>query len=175
MVWLSLALLVIMAPASAARADYVRDEIRINMRTGPGVNYRIVQLLASGDQVTRLGEKEDWTQVRTPAGEEGWVPSTYLSSEPPPSVQLPDVTARLRKTGAHARELEEQLKAQAREVVELEGLRERVKKLESDNVRLSNSTRWKDFASGGTIVLIGMLIGSLLPRGGRQRTRRLKL
>ena len=50
-----------------------------------------------------------------------------------------------------------------------------VKKLESDNVRLSNSTRWKDFASGGTIVLIGMLIGSLLPRGGRQRTRRLKL
>jgi SH3 domain protein len=175
-IWASLVVLVALGAAPVpAQGDYVRDELRINMRSGPGVQYRIVKLLRSGDKVERLAEQEDWIQVRLGEGEEGWVPAGYLTVDPPPSVALPRLQARMRESRARVKTLEEKLEAQSEEVLELETLRGQVKELRTENIRLSGSTRWKELATGGGIVLIGMLIGALLAKTPRSRSRRLKL
>ena len=176
MIWASLVLLAVFGVAPIpAQADYVRDELRINMRSGPGLQYRIVKLLRSGDQVARLTEQDDWVQVRSGEGEEGWVPAGYLSAAPPPSVALPRVQRRLQNAQARVKELDETLEAQSEAVRELETLRTQVEALQSENIRLSGSTRWKELAAGGAIVLVGMLIGALLAKTPRARSRRLKL
>jgi SH3 domain protein len=163
------------AAALPAQGDYVRDQLRINMRSGPGLQYRIVKLLHSGDQVARLSQQDDWIQIRGQDGSEGWVPAGYLTVEPPPSVTLPRLQTRLRNAQARVQEVEGKLEVQDEAARELERLRGQVEELHKENIRLSGSTRWKELASGGAIVLVGMLIGALLAKTPRTRTRRLKL
>jgi SH3 domain protein len=153
----------------------VRDELRINMRAGPGLQYRIVKVLNSGDEVARLGAREDWVHVRASDGGDGWVPSGYLTKEPPPSVTLPRLESRLERAQARVRELEETLASQQEALGELQAAKSRAEELEVENIRLSGSTRWKELAAGGAIVLVGMLIGSLLAKANKPRGRRVKL
>jgi SH3 domain protein len=160
--------------AGLARADYVRDEIRINMRTGPGLQYRILKALASGDKVSRLGESGDWVHVQTPEGLEGWVPSGYLSREPPASLALPLARSKLSRAESTIGELEQQLGAQAEAITELETLRAQVEQLSTENLRLSVSTRWKDYLAGAALLAVGVLVGLAIPRGGA-RSRKIKL
>ena len=162
------------APAFAATM-YVRDELRINMRAGPGVEYRIVKLLRSGDRVNQREAKGDWALVKSPEGEEGWVPIGYLVKEAPPSIALPGVQARLQGARDRLSELETKLSEQEQVSLEAEALRARVMTLEAKNARLTEASRWQELTAGGAIVLIGILIGALIPRGGRQRTRRVRL
>ena len=154
---------------------YVRDELRINMRAGPGLEYRIVKLLRSGDRVEQVETKDDWALVKSPEGEQGWVPSAYLQEEAPASIALPGVRARLKEARGRLDELEHKLGEQDSLALEVETLRSRVKKLEARNARLAEASRWQEITAGGAIVLIGILIGALIPRGGRQRTRRVRL
>lgn len=172
---LCFALALALGPLPLARADFVRDEVRVNLRTGPGSEYRIVKLLRSGDEIRRVERRGDWLRVRTPAGEEGWVPSGYVSADRPASVALPQVEARLRSSESRVQELEQQIESQSAELSELSDLRERTETLERENMRLTVSTRWKDYLAGGIVALIGMGIGAILARSSRTRTRRLKL
>lgn len=70
------------------RADtrYVSDITEITMRLGPGVDFRVIKTLNSGDTVTAITSKKGWTKVRTESGETGWVVSRYLTAEKPASV-----------------------------------------------------------------------------------------
>jgi SH3 domain protein len=175
-IWAGLAVFIILGVApSPAPADFVRDELRINMRAGPGLQYRIVKVLQSGDQVARLAVREDWIHVRAQDGKDGWVPSGYIVVEPPPSVTLPTLQSRLEQAQMQVGKLEKKLAAQQEALTELETLRSRSEELELENIRLSGSTRWKELAAGGGIVLIGMLIGSFLAKANKPRSRRVKL
>ena len=172
-IWL-LTLAFALAIPGLARGDYVRDELRINMRTGPGLQYRILKALASGDKVSRLDTSGDWVQVRAPEGLEGWVPGGYLSPEPPASLALPVARSKLSRAESTIGELEQRLAAQAESITELETLRGQVEELGTENLRLSVSTRWKDYLAGAGLVAVGVLIGLAIPRGGA-RTRKIKL
>src|SRR3990172_2734377 len=57
------------------RQEAVVQPSSINMRSGPGTQYGIVKILKKGDVLEVLGrnQKGTWLQVRTRAGEEGWV------------------------------------------------------------------------------------------------------
>jgi hypothetical protein len=168
-------LILVLAPALAAAADYVRDEIRINMRTGAGNQFRIVKVLTSGDAVTRISESDGWINVKTPAGEEGWVPVGYLTAEAPASVTLPRVEARLAQAQAQIETLQQKLSTQAEAVAELDTLRSRNLELENENIALGGSDRWKTLGMGALIVLVGLGIGASWRSGGASRTRRIKL
>ena len=74
-------------PASAS-ADYVRDQLRINMRTGPGVQFRILGVLKTGDSVEVVSRGDGWTQVRGPEVDNGWIPEGYLQTEAPARIRL---------------------------------------------------------------------------------------
>jgi SH3 domain protein len=176
-IWRAIVMLLALGATAPAWAGgmYVRDELRINMRAGPGLEYRIVKLLKSGDRVDQTETKEDWALVKAPEGEEGWVPIGYLQAEAPPSIALPGVQTRLKEARALVGDLEKRLGEQGNLALEAEALQLRVKTLEAKNARLTEASRWQELTAGGAIVLIGILIGALIPRGGRQRTRRVKL
>ena len=67
---------------------WVKDELRLNVRTGPGVQYRIVGVLKTGDMVEILARGEGWTQVQSKDSAEGWIPVGYLQPGPPARVAL---------------------------------------------------------------------------------------
>ena len=171
---LALAVALLAAPAAAQLREYVRDEIRINMRAGPGLQFKILEVLTSGDSVRRLNESEDWVQIRLPDGRDGWVPSGYLTREIPPSITMPRLERELAQAQARIGELESTLGGQTEAIAELEDLRAQNELLSNENSELTFSTGWKDMSAGAGIILVGMVIGLLAPRG-RGGSRKIKL
>ena len=170
---LFLAALMTLAPAGAS-ADYVRDELRVKMRSGPSERYDGSQVLVSGNAVTVLARDDGWVQVRTRNGAEGWVPTRYLTKVAPASVLLPQVEAKLAQAQGRLEEIEEKMGTQLEAVAELDTLRSRNLALESENIELAGSQRWKTLGTGALILLAGFGVGAGLARGGG-RPRRLKL
>lgn len=164
-----------LAPMASAQTHYVRDEIRVNMRTGPGNQFRILKVLVSGNPVTKLAENDKWVNVRTPDGEEGWVPVGYVMPKVPASVTLPRVEAKLAQTQSRIEELEGLLGGQTDAITELETLRARNLELETANDQLVGSARWRSMGMGALIALGGLIVGVLWPRGGAASRRRIKL
>ena len=69
---------VIVTPSGGDR--YKVDTGALNVRSGPGTNYRVIAVLERGDIVTRIGQSGKWFKVSTSNGADAWVSSKYLSS-----------------------------------------------------------------------------------------------
>lgn len=81
---LALLALSIVVPVEAATM-YISDALTVPMRRGPSTSHRILHAgLPAGTALEVIGEDRDagFTQVRTPNGTEGWVPTQYLTAEP---------------------------------------------------------------------------------------------
>ena len=64
-VWLPLLLL---PPAlCSAETAWIKDEVKLNLRTGPGVQYRILGAVGTGDRVEVVELTPGWTRVTAPA------------------------------------------------------------------------------------------------------------
>jgi SH3 domain protein len=124
-----LATLLLTSPAMAATA-YVSDELTILLRSGAGEQYRILRMLKTGTPLEVLNESDEkYTQVRTAAGEEGYVLKQYLTTALPKEAVIDRLTKerdRLKTTMAN---LEGNRGAV---VTELAQLREQVARLETD-------------------------------------------
>jgi SH3 domain protein len=83
---LLLALSMLLGPVCALAATlYVSDELTVPLRRGPSNSHKILNAgLPSGTPLEVLGEDAaaGFTQVRTPTGAEGWVPTQYLVDQP---------------------------------------------------------------------------------------------
>jgi SH3 domain protein len=96
---------IVCVPAPAATV-YITDQLTVPLRRGPSNSHKILHAgLPSGMALEVVSEDAaaGFTQVRTPNGTEGWVPTQFLSNEP---------AARDRLTAANRRieSLEQQLK-----------------------------------------------------------------
>ncbi|MDN5937640.1 MAG: TIGR04211 family SH3 domain-containing protein [Salinisphaera sp.] len=84
-----LACALVVASASAAAAPrYISDALSVNMRRGPGTQYRIEDLVKAGTRVDVLKRSDGWSQVRTSGGQQGWVLTRLLSKDPAAQDQL---------------------------------------------------------------------------------------
>lgn len=168
---LALALAALVLTPRPARADFVDGEVRVYLRAGPGLEFRILKILSAGTVAQRLGGADgDWLRVRV-GDLEGWVPAANLSAEEPPNVALPHVREKLTSAEGKMGELEQKLTQQTAQLEELAALRERNRVLEDDASRASATARWKMLAAGSAITLVGILIGLLAPRGSGTRSR----
>ena len=156
--------------AARARADYIGGDVRVYLRAGPSLEFRILKILGMGAPVQKLSSSGDWVQVRA-EGTEGWVPVTDLTNEEPPNVALPKVREKLVAAEARATELDQKLTQQTAQLEELSTIKERNRVLEDDASRASATARWKTLATGAGITLVGILIGLLAPRGSSTRSR----
>ncbi|MFO7839016.1 MAG: TIGR04211 family SH3 domain-containing protein [Desulfosalsimonadaceae bacterium] len=80
-------LLIFLAGAAVAAADakYVNDRLEVTLRSGPGLEYRILRSLPTGTELEMLEKRDKWSRVNLPGGAEGWVLSRYLTDELPDS------------------------------------------------------------------------------------------
>jgi len=95
---------------SQAQTQYVTDEFEVMMRTGPSVQNKILEVLKSGKalEIIEIDAGNDYSKVRSPKGEVGFILTRYL-------VDLPAAKDRLVK-------LEEQLRLLRSKPEELQNL-----------------------------------------------------
>ena len=81
--WTLIALLLALAAAPAhAKREYLKVVVAepfIEMRTGPGEGYPVVQVADRGAEILVLKRRTDWFKVRTDRDIEGWVREDQLS------------------------------------------------------------------------------------------------
>lgn len=112
------------ALSANAATLYVSDQLTIPLRRGPSNEYKIINAgLPSGTalEVLQTNEEAGFTQVRTPNGIEGWVPSQYLVSEPSARDRLAAATKRVDTLEAELKTLRSNFQDQRSARTEAEG------------------------------------------------------
>ena len=79
-----------------AETTYITDTIKIILRAGPGIDYKIITQIKSGSEVKKIEsglEKsvKDWSFVRLPDGKEGWVLNRFTTSAKPSRILLKEL------------------------------------------------------------------------------------
>jgi SH3 domain protein len=97
---------------SAAETRYVTNNLVITLRTGPGSDRKIVAQPRAGTPLEIINPGDDYTEVKTPGGTQGWVLTRYLTPKVPAAVVL----AGLQKQHARVVEKYEALKQQANQL-----------------------------------------------------------
>lgn len=172
------------APATVALAaenGWVRGEIRLNIRTGPGTQFKIVGVAKTGDGVKVLERQEGWTKIRIPANsaqsKEGWIPKGYLKPTPPPTLRLAQAEEEVGRLSAELETLVQESDALRQKRDELTSAdatqAAKIAELTQDNMRLRAGDRYPEWITGASILAAGMLLGSLIYRSStrRQQTR----
>ena len=110
------AALLLVTSAVIGAERWVTDELRINMRSGAGNQYRIVKILETGASLELLETAGEWTRVRLPEGGTGWVRTQYVTDRPVAARRLEQARTELTQARERVRELESELQ-QAREAL----------------------------------------------------------
>ncbi|MBW7476957.1 N-acetylmuramoyl-L-alanine amidase [Paenibacillus oenotherae] len=64
--------------AQSDQAAVLADALRI--RSGAGLNYKVLGGLSKGELVTVLAREDGWAQIRTEGGQIGWVSAQYIGA-----------------------------------------------------------------------------------------------
>jgi len=175
--------LVLFFSASFAWAEtvYVDDKLTITFRSGPGMDRKILEYLTTGDQMELLEGGEEWSHVRLPDGQEGWVMNQYISKAKPSQLQLAAVQRANSKLTSRSDELAQEndaLKAANQKVNA--ALAEKTKALADLTTEYEDLKQSSDassfqmrkylifFFSGAGILFIGILLGLVMKRQRRK-------
>ncbi len=74
--------LMLLATPSLAERSWVKDELVLNLRSGPGNEFRILGVIKTGDEIDVLERASEWTQVEVDRFGRGWIPNGYLQADP---------------------------------------------------------------------------------------------
>jgi len=175
----ALAFVFVPLAASAERA-WVKDEVKLNIRSGPGTQYRILGVLTTGESVELLARGDGWTQVRGPRSGEGWIPAGFLQGEPPARILLERHEAETGSMKQRYETLSKEVKELRSSQGEIEGReatqRAEIDRLTSENVQLRAGARWPHWVAGASIFFAGSLIGIIVHwSSGRRSPRRIRL
>ena len=85
---------IIFSSPAYPKTMYVIDKITITVRKQPGLDFKIVGQLTSGEAVNVLRTEEAWAQISFKDDKTGWVMRRYLTEETPKPIQI----AELKKT-----------------------------------------------------------------------------
>ena len=77
-------IMLILLPAVVhAEKKYINDLLEITLRTGQGIDHKIIEIVKSGQMVEVIKPGDQWTKIRRLNGTEGWVVSRFLTSNKP--------------------------------------------------------------------------------------------
>jgi len=178
---IAIALGIASAPGtSLAERAWIKDEVRLNLRTGPSVEYRIVGGAQTGDSFEILSRTEGWTEVRGRDALQGWIPAGYLQAEAPARIRLERHeadTAKLRSDHSQVSTEVETLRTENQELSQTRAvLKSRLETVEKENTELRAGARWPEWITGASILVVGGLLGIIVhATTTRRRTRRIRL
>jgi hypothetical protein len=166
--------IVFLAGVAQAENAWIKGEVRLNLRTGPGNQFRIISGMTTGDAVTVIERGSGWTKIRKQDdGQLGWIPEGYLQPKPPPTVavamledQVSELTSKLEATTSEAAAL----RTNNEELAGRDGdQRTEIEQLTLEVMELSAGARWPEWITGASILLVGMLVGAILHRNSTRR------
>ena len=188
-------LLILLLPLQAwAETVYIRDMLRVGVRSKPDSNESPMAIVTTGSELEVLDRQGGYVKIRGDDGVEGWVNDSYTSPEVPARLRIKEVKARnqelkekLARVRDEAEAKREELRATAAAAVE-EGdrLKARLEALEEANASLRSrlrelnpaaepegtseaavaDRRWWVYAAGVLVLLLaGFLWGARWQRG----------
>ena len=80
--------LLILSATVQAETRYISNIIKITLRTGPGIDHKIVRMVKSGQNVEVKEQGAEWSKVQLPNGTEGWVLNRFLTTKEPDFITL---------------------------------------------------------------------------------------
>jgi len=116
---LACALIITLTSTVYAERMYVVNALKVTLRTGPGTDNKVVQMLESGQEVDVLEPGKDWSRVLAIGGKEGWTLSRFISPEMPSDLLLKSLTQKYDNLFAHAADLEEENKQLTAELADI--------------------------------------------------------
>ncbi|MCP4720131.1 MAG: TIGR04211 family SH3 domain-containing protein [Desulfobacteraceae bacterium] len=170
----------------AAQDIYVTGITKITMRTGPGVEHKIVAMLTSGSKLETIEYQRDWSHVKTRDNKTGWVLSRFLTEKVPQTLLVKQLQNENKDLVAALEQAEEKKQTLTEKNEFLTDIEEKYKKLEqasADFLKLNASYKelaklsqdQKDqilileenmnneeklwFLSGAGVFIVGLIIG----------------
>ena len=163
-------------PCVAAADDpaWVRGEVRVNFRASPLPAAPPIGVVKTGDAVSVVERKAGWARIQLPNGSGGWLPESFLDSQPPPAQHAETMESELtslRQQLATVTRERDELREQNAQVGASQAEREAaVRQLTEENRDLRAGERWPYLITGGAILGVGMLVGALVARSSGRRS-----
>lgn len=152
-----------------AKTMYVTDTLYIMARRQPGLDYKIVDQLASNEQVNLLQTDESWAQISFKDNKTGWVLQRFLTEEIPKSVQIEQLKQTLDAQSETIESLEKEnagLKVSKAEMVdEVSALKIENQKMKEEPYRIIL------LLAGGGIFLFGSMLTLIIQGSARRRKK----
>ncbi len=168
------------ALALAGSKAYVSDQLRIALRSGQSDQQPIIRMLPSGTELEVLATDpgSGYSRVRTKDNVEGWVYTAHLMDDPAARDRAETAEKRVAELEAENQRIRVERQTQTQLIENAEALdnenktlKSRVFALESDledlhhqNAALHDSTRRQWFLVGAGVLLVGVLLGLVIPR-----------
>ena len=144
----------LLSTAAVAETQYVSGVLKITLRSGPGIDHRVLAMITTGERLEVINaDNPEWTEVRTDTGNQGWVLSRFLTDRVPDTIVLEglreknqslsqqvttlrDENSRLKKSQTS---LENHLKDSGKEVTALQTSYETLKKDSANLIELKQN------------------------------------
>ncbi len=79
----------IITPTPTPDFPHILVPATANMRSGPGIDFMIVAVISPGSSITLSRHQGDWYEVRTDAGQKGWISNLILKVDPAIATHVP--------------------------------------------------------------------------------------
>ncbi len=106
--------LLLVVATGAAEIKYVTEDLNITLRTGAGTDRKIIAFPNAGDALEVIVSGEEYTEVMTRSGKQGFVLTRYLTDKEPASAVL----ARLEQKYSQVVEKYEELKQKSSQITD---------------------------------------------------------
>ena len=88
--------LILMSASAQAESMYVGEIIEITLRTGPGIDHKVIAMVRSGQTLSVLEPGPEWTKIRLPSEKEGYMLTRFLTNKKPNELLLSELKKKYR-------------------------------------------------------------------------------
>ena len=177
----------------AFSSDYITENLSTYMRKGAGDQFKISGSIQAGEKITVLDRKERFVLIRDSRNREGWVLASEVSQTASPKELIPqlqqqvqDLNGRLakidsdwqqrtveiqRRSNESQKQTSDLLAENAQLKRELEILKNKNRSLETMQDSEKRSIAIQYFIYGGSVLVVGLILGLILPDLAPRRKR----
>ena len=177
----------------AFSSDYITENLSTYMRKGAGDQFKISGSIQAGEKITVLDRKERFVLIRDSRNREGWVLASEISQTASPKELIPqlqqqvqDLNGRLakidsdwqqrtveiqRRSNESQKQTSDLLAENAQLKREMEILKNKNRSLETMQDSEKRTIAIQYFIYGGSVLVVGLILGLILPYLAPRRKR----
>jgi len=160
---------ILFSSPSYSKTMYIIDKVTITVRRQPGLDFKIVDQLASNETVNLLKTEESWAQISFKDSKTGWVLKRFLTEETPKPIQIAELKKTVNTQAEKIAALEKEnitLKQSKAKMTELiSSLKIEIQSLKEEPYRIML------LLVGVAIFLFGCIVTLIIQRTGQRRRK----